>query len=61
MQLKGVRYEVGRVHARATAPAVVDLVASGRLEPGGLQNVNGKLKARNIVWVNKIASNTDDE
>ena len=36
MYLKGIRYEVGRVHARATAPAVLDLVKSGRLDPGAI-------------------------
>jgi alcohol dehydrogenase len=33
MYLKGVRYEIGRVHACATAPPVLDLVASGALDP----------------------------
>jgi alcohol dehydrogenase len=33
MYLKGVRYEIGRVHACSTAPAVLDLVASGRIDP----------------------------
>lgn len=36
MYLKGIRYEVSRVHARATAPAVLDLVSSGRLDPGSI-------------------------
>jgi alcohol dehydrogenase len=36
MYLKGVRYEVGRVHACATAPAVLDLVTTGRLDPAVL-------------------------
>ena len=36
MSLKGVRYEVSRVHARATAPAVLDLVTAGRLDPGAI-------------------------
>jgi alcohol dehydrogenase len=36
MYLKGIRYEVGRVHARATAPAVLDLVSAGRLDPGAI-------------------------
>jgi alcohol dehydrogenase len=36
MYLKGVRYEISRVHARATAPAVLDLVTSGRLDPGAI-------------------------
>ncbi|MFP5322056.1 MAG: zinc-binding dehydrogenase [Acidimicrobiia bacterium] len=34
MYAKGITYEVGRVHARATAPEVLDLVASGALDPG---------------------------
>lgn len=34
MYAKGITYEVGRVHARATAPEVLDLVASGTLDPG---------------------------
>lgn len=34
MYLKGVRYEIGRVHACSTAPEVLDLVAAGRLDPG---------------------------
>ena len=33
MYLKGVTYEIGRVHASATAPHVLDLVVSGRLDP----------------------------
>lgn len=36
MYLKGVRYEISRVHARATAPAVLDLVSAGRLDPGAI-------------------------
>jgi len=36
MYLKGVRYEISRVHARATAPAVLDLVTSGQLDPGAI-------------------------
>jgi threonine dehydrogenase-like Zn-dependent dehydrogenase len=36
MYLKGVRYEIGRVHAMATAPTVLDLVTSGRLDPGAV-------------------------
>jgi alcohol dehydrogenase len=36
MYLKGVRYEIGRVHAMATAPAVLELVRSGRLDPGAV-------------------------
>jgi alcohol dehydrogenase len=33
MYLKGIRYEIGRVHARATAPRVLELVAAGLLDP----------------------------
>ncbi|MFM8861246.1 MAG: alcohol dehydrogenase catalytic domain-containing protein [Acidimicrobiia bacterium] len=36
MYLKGVRYEIGRVHACSTAPAVLELVASGALDPARL-------------------------
>ena len=36
MYLKGVRYEISRVHARATAPAVLELVSAGRLDPGAI-------------------------
>jgi threonine dehydrogenase-like Zn-dependent dehydrogenase len=33
MYLKGVRYEIGRVHACATARPVLDLVSSGAIDP----------------------------
>lgn len=33
MYLSGIRYEIGRVHAHATARPVLDLVQSGRLDP----------------------------
>lgn len=36
MYLKGVRYEISRVHAQATSPAVLDLVIAGRLDPGAI-------------------------
>jgi threonine dehydrogenase-like Zn-dependent dehydrogenase len=36
MYLKGVRYEIGRVHARSTAPEVLDLVQAGLLDVGAL-------------------------
>ncbi len=36
MYAKGITYEVSRVHARTTAPAVIDLVTEGRLDPGAL-------------------------
>lgn len=38
MYLKGIRYEVGRVHACATARPVLDLVASGSLDPVRIVN-----------------------
>jgi threonine dehydrogenase-like Zn-dependent dehydrogenase len=38
MYLKGVTYDIGRVHARAVAPAVLDLVAAGRLDPLALDH-----------------------
>jgi threonine dehydrogenase-like Zn-dependent dehydrogenase len=34
MYLKGVRYEIGRVHAHATAGPVLDLVARRQMDPG---------------------------
>jgi len=36
MYLKGVRYEIGRVHAAATARPVLDLVIDGILDPARL-------------------------
>jgi threonine dehydrogenase-like Zn-dependent dehydrogenase len=33
MYLSGIRYEIGRVHAHATAGPVLDLVVAGRLDP----------------------------
>jgi alcohol dehydrogenase len=36
LYLKGVTYEVGRVHARSTAPKVLDLVMRQQLDPGRL-------------------------
>lgn len=36
MYLKGVRYEIGRVHAVATARHVLDLVVNGTLDPARL-------------------------
>jgi alcohol dehydrogenase len=38
MYLKGVRYEIGRVHACATARPVLDLVSSGALDPARIIN-----------------------
>ena len=36
MYLKGITYDIGRVHARATTPAVLELVVAGRLDPGAI-------------------------
>jgi alcohol dehydrogenase len=36
LYLKGIRYEIGRVHARSTAEPVLDLVTSGRLDPAAV-------------------------
>jgi threonine dehydrogenase-like Zn-dependent dehydrogenase len=36
MYAKGITWDVSRVHARATAPEVIDLVTQGRLDPGSL-------------------------
>ncbi|MFK7919930.1 MAG: zinc-binding dehydrogenase [Ilumatobacter sp.] len=33
MYLKGVTYDIGRVHGRATAPAVLELMSGGMLDP----------------------------
>ena len=33
MYVKGLTYDISRVHARATAPEVLDLVVAGRLDP----------------------------
>ena len=41
MYLKGVRYEIGRVHACATARPVLDLVSSGALDPARIINKVG--------------------
>jgi len=38
MYLKGVRYEIGRVHACATARPVLELVSSGALDPARIIN-----------------------
>jgi threonine dehydrogenase-like Zn-dependent dehydrogenase len=38
MYLKGVRYEIGRVHACANARPVLDLVSSGALDPARIIN-----------------------
>ena len=61
MYLKGVRYEIGRVHACATAGPVLDLVSIGALDPARIidevvpfsQAVEGMTKpATKIVFVN---------
>ena len=61
MYLKGVRYEIGRVHACATARPVLDLVSSGALDPARIINkvvpfseaVEGMiLPATKVVFVN---------
>ena len=63
MYLKGVRYEIGRVHACSTAPAVLDLVASGALDPARLIDrivpfstaADGMVKpATKVVFVNDL-------
>ena len=36
MYAKGITYDVSRVHARSTAPEVIDLVIAGRLDPAAL-------------------------
>ncbi len=36
MYLSGIRYEISRVHAHATAGPVLELVAAGRLDPSDL-------------------------
>lgn len=33
MYLKGITYDIGRVHARSTAPAVLELIGAGTLDP----------------------------
>ena len=64
MYLKGVRYVVGRVHARATTPAVLDLVTRGVLDPTKVisqtvpfsQAVEGMtLPVTKVVFVNDLA------
>ena len=63
MYLKGIRYEVGRVHACATARPVLDLVASGALNPARIVNkvvpfseaVEGMvLPVTKVVFVNDL-------
>ena len=64
MYLKGVRYVVGRVHACATTPAVLDLVTRGVLDPTKVisqtvpfsQAVEGMtLPVTKVVFVNDLA------
>jgi alcohol dehydrogenase len=64
MYLKGVRYEVGRVHACSTAPLVLDLIASGVLDPARVTPevipfsgaVDGMLSpSTKVVFVNDLA------
>lgn len=63
MYLKGVRYEIGRVHACATAPKVLDLVSIGSLDPARIvdeiipfsQAIDGMVKqATKVVFVNDL-------
>ena len=63
MYLKGVRYEIGRVHACATARPVLDLVSSGALDPARIINkvvpfseaVEGMiLTVTKVVFVNDL-------
>ena len=63
MYLKGVRYEIGRVHACSTAPKVIDLVSIGALDPSPLIDevipfsgaVDGMVKqATKVVFVNDL-------
>ncbi len=55
MYLKGVRYEIGRVHACSTAPAVLDLVASGRIDPARLGDRMGPFSAAADAMVEHAA------
>ena len=63
MYLKGVRYEIGRVHACATARPVLELVSSGALDPARIINkvvpfseaVEGMiLPVTKVVFVNDL-------
>jgi len=51
MYLKGVRYEISRVHARATAPAVLDLVSAGG--DGGIRSQD-RVRALSVPASNLI-------
>lgn len=64
MYLKGVRYEIGRVHAVATAGPVLELVATGTLDPARLvssivpfsEAVEGMVAhGTKVVFVNDLA------
>ena len=64
MYLKGVRYEIGRVHACATARPVLDLVSRGALDPARIVDevvpfsaaVDGMVKpATKVVFVNDLS------
>ena len=63
MYLKGIRYEIGRVHACATARPVLDLVSSGALDPARIvskvvsfsEAVEGMtLAVTKVVFVNDL-------
>jgi alcohol dehydrogenase len=63
MYLKGIRYEIGRVHACATARPVLDLVSSGALDPARIiskvvpfsEAVEGMiLPVTKVVFVNDL-------
>ena len=63
MYLKGVRYEIGRVHACSTAPKVLDLVSIGALDPALLIDevvpfsgaIDGMVKqATKVVFMNDV-------
>lgn len=64
MYLKGVRYEIGRVHACATARPVLELVAAGTLDPSRIIGdvvpfsaaIEGMLApSPKVVFVNDLA------
>lgn len=52
MYLKGVRYEIGRVHALATAPRVLELVNAGRLDPSAIVT-------KTVPFTDAVAGMTD--
>lgn len=64
MYLKGIRYEIGRVHACATAPQVLDLVSIGAIDPARIIDevvpfsaaIDGMVKpVTKVVFVNDLA------